>query len=161
MYARETSLVPKGGYGSFRAKFGKFPDCTKIACIHKSGFPTVAPFWTIGKNTLLPELLTITIFFSGGWLGTTAAALPAKPRTRRKRTDINVRDVFITDLSRLSFIPVEVVWIAIDVSSVSSPPRALSVGCFHAGDRISSARGCSIRGYRGSLTASPSIPGGR
>ena len=35
-----------------------------------------------------------------------------------------MRDVFITDLSRLSLIPVEtvkVVWIAIDVSSVSAP----------------------------------------
>jgi hypothetical protein len=86
----------------------------------------VAPFWTIGKNTLSPssELLTITIFFSGGWLGTTAAALPAKPATRRKRTDINVRDVFITDLSGLGLIPVEtvkVVWIAIDVSSAFPP----------------------------------------
>jgi hypothetical protein len=69
----------------------------------------VAPFWTIGKNTLSPssELLKITIFLSGGWLGTTAAALPAKPRTRRKRTNINTRDVFIT----------RVTWIAIDVSS--------------------------------------------
>jgi hypothetical protein len=35
------------------------------------------------------------------------ATKPAKLRTRTKRTDINVRDVFITDLSRLSLIPVE------------------------------------------------------
>ena len=56
----------------------------------------VAPFWSIGKNTLLSEeLLTITIFLSGGGLGTTAEALPAKPRTRRKSTDTTVHDVFI------------------------------------------------------------------
>jgi hypothetical protein len=102
---------------------GKSPDRTKIACIHKSGFPMVAPFWITGKNTLLSDLalLTMTIFFSGGWLGTVAEELLAKPRTRRRRVDINVRDVFITDLFRLSLIPVDTVsavWIAIDVSSV-------------------------------------------
>jgi hypothetical protein len=81
----------------------------------------VAPFCTIGKNTLLAELLTITIFFSGGWLGTTAPALPAKPRAKTKRTDINARDVVVTDLRRLSSNPVETVkvdWLPIDVSSV-------------------------------------------
>src|SRR5262249_31989756 len=57
MYARETSFVGKPGYGFWLAKFGNFPDWAKIACIHKSGFPMVAPFWTIGKNTRSPELL--------------------------------------------------------------------------------------------------------
>src|SRR5215831_4367560 len=111
IYARETSFVSKAGYGSFWAKLGKSPDCTKIACIHKSGFPMVAPFWITGKNTLLSDLalLKITICFSGGWLGTVAEELLAKPRTRRRRVDINVRDVFITDLFRLSLIPVETV----------------------------------------------------
>ena len=123
IYARETSLVPKGGYGFVPAKFGKLSDCggTKIACIHKSGFPMVAPFWITGKNTLLSDLalLTMTIFFSGGWLGTVAEELLAKPRTRRRRVDINVRDVFVTDLFRLRVIPVETVRTQFELSSTS------------------------------------------
>jgi len=84
----------------------------------------VAPFCTIGKNTLLAELLTITIFFSGGWLGTTAPALPAKPRAKTKRTDINARDVLVTDLRRLSSIPVETVKVVWRPRSRSlRPPR--------------------------------------
>jgi len=56
--------------------------------------------------------------------------------------------VFITDLSRLSLITVEtvkVVWIAIDVSSVSSPPRGLPVRPLPVGARINPARDFSTR----------------
>src|SRR5215831_12576361 len=39
-----------------------------------------------------------------------------------------------------------VVWIAIGISSVSFPPRGLPVRPFLAAARINSARGCPIRG---------------
>jgi hypothetical protein len=61
---------------------------------------------------------------------------------------INLRDVFITELSRLSMITVEtvkVVWIAIDVASVSSPPRGLPVRPLPVGARINAARYFSTR----------------
>jgi hypothetical protein len=59
-----------------------------------------------------------------------------------------VRDIFITDLSRLSLITVETVkvgWIAIDVSSVSSQPLGLPVRPLPVGARTNPARDFSTR----------------